>query len=1031
MTDPQPSVGSKDIHQMEAKIDIDVKNKPVVSSLSPGVSPPSSAAAAAVKSVLDKNGSSSSALKNGPPYSNDKAAPSTGITQTLSQNHKNSHGGGEKEKDTIPKPKVKIKLSAKKSSSSNDGKKKSSSSTTTTKPSLKKTSSSNSSGSSYSGVGGGGGMQRSKAYQGNLRSAAAAHRKDKVAIPPIGSPGLLMMPNPALTANFPKDIQTPEELKEWLYNGQYLLPATVFQRAMEVGGYTVQQRKEHPHRGSSTERQVGDMFDSDVGGLYLHFPELIPRHVWERRLGGELDDYTNDDEDYMDDFPVRDRRKRRRKSSSSTKRRGSHSSDSNTKSGDGGSNNNKSKDHHSGVKGARSSYIFFTHEMRPKMMQEFPGMKFTEQGIIMGERWRALTPEQKKPYEDLANEDKKRYATEWAAYLETVKKEIREEKEGGKNKKEDDGETTKEEVEDDDEEEEDEEDEEEEEEDKPVVVKPAAVRKKGNEAAIKGPRLVDAVILSLCNILGEKAYRTEPLPPMPQKNKDSVPTAAAVVTDSKPVQAAASLETPTSNADIVPTVDASKSDPKSVVPEQSKSDSNIVKPANPDPITSSDSNAAAATDGTKEAISQPSKDLALEELPKLNPAVPQIRKRRRPHEPMSFLDMIPTSLTCTYPQEYVAKRRAYAEAVRAREEAIIASQEAKDDADDAREKYVAHTEAWDRMLEYQKQQIAKRAAERKRQKARKEAEENKNGDKDNSGDAETGNGISKEVVEKEEDPMECMPPRPKSPPPARVVSIPDIPTPPSPPQLFEIDSDGMDTDDNTTSICVPKRKTELLQHLDPKCFIPNMDGRYFGLISNSIADPQFVGPTSTGIRGTTFGGGTGLATSYVGGGRGASGLVSGPTRSSVGSRASSTVLAMEEDAKTSTSSSDGAATKVASKKKKRPASSPSSSSSSKKRDKKETKKLCLATGDRITSATEVSSGPAGPEFPSGWVIKTYRRSGGETIGKTDRFWFSPGRNIRFRAKKHAKQFIDILNEPSINGDEDAAAEAYKKRGLHF
>jgi len=931
-------------------------------------------------------------------------------------------------------------------------------------------------------------MQRSKAYQGNLRSAAAAHRKDKVAIPPIGSPGLLMMPNPALTANFPKDIQTPEELKQWLYNGQYLLPATVFRRAMEVGGYTVAQRSDHPHRGSSTERQVGDMFDSDVGGLYLHFPELIPRRVWERRLGGELEDYTNEEEEehYMDDFPVRDRRKRRRKSStsSSSKRRGSHSSDTN-KSGDGGgggsNNNSKSKDHHSGVKGARSSYIFFTHEMRPKMMQEFPGMKFTEQGIIMGERWRALTPEQKKPYEDLANEDKKRYATEWAAYLETVKKEIREEKEMGSsgsgknnNKKEDDGETTKEEVEDD--EEEDDDDEEEEEEDNKPVVKAATTvkkkKKKGNEAAIKGPRLVDAVILSLCNILGEKAYRTEPLPPIPEKNKESsVPTAAAaaaVANGSKPVVAAASLEAPTSNGDIVPTADALKSDPRPVVPEQTKSDSNLVNPANPDPITSSSgSNVVASTDGTKKEtiLSHVSKDLTLEELPKLNPTAPQTRKRCRPHEPMSFLDMIPTSLTCTYPQEYVAKRRAYAEAVRAREEAIIASQEAKDDADDAREKYLAHTEAWDRMLEYQTQQIAKRKAERQRQKARREAEERKNGDKDtnNSGDAETANNENSNtkevvVVEKEEDPMECMPPRPKSPPPARAVSIPDIPTPPSPPQLFEIDSDDnmdMDTDDKnntttttTSSIRVPKKKTELLQHLDPKCFIPNMDGRYFGLISNNIADPQFVGPTSTGIRGTTFGGGTGLATSYVGGGRGASGLVSGPSRSSVGSRASSTVLAMEEDAKTKTnsalSSSDvgGGATannKVSSsKKKKRPASSSSSSpttssSSSKKRgDKKETtKKLCLATGDRITSATEVSSGPAGSEFPPGWVIKTYRRSGGETIGKTDRFWFSPGRNIRFRAKKHARQFIDILNESSINGDEDAAAEAYKKRGLHF
>lgn len=28
------------------------------------------------------------------------------------------------------------------------------------------------------------------------------------------------------------------------------------------------------------------------------------------------------------------------------------------------------------------------------------------------------------------------------------------------------------------------------------------------------------------------------------------------------------------------------------------------------------------------------------------------------------------------------------------------------------------------------------------------------------------------------------------------------------------------------------------------------------------------------------------------------------------------------------------------------------------------------------------------EFPPGWTVKTYRRAGGETVGKTDRFWFS-------------------------------------------
>ena len=55
----------------------------------------------------------------------------------------------------------------------------------------------------------------------------------------------------------------------------------------------------------------------------------------------------------------------------------------------------------------------------------------------------------------------------------------------------------------------------------------------------------------------------------------------------------------------------------------------------------------------------------------------------------------------------------------------------------------------------------------------------------------------------------------------------------------------------------------------------------------------------------------------------------------------------------------------------------------------------------------------------------------ETVGKTDRFWFSPGRNIRFRAKKHAKAFVDVLSEPDVDGNEEKAAEIYKARGLHF
>lgn len=526
--------------------------------------------------------------------------------------------------------------------------------------------------------------------------------------------------------------------------------------------------------------------------------------------------------------------------------------------------------------------------------------------------------------------------------------------------------------------------------------------------------------------------------------------------------------------------------------------------------------------------------------------------------------------------------------MRAREDAIVDAQEAKDDFDDAQEKYVAHTEAWERMLEYQKGIHAKRQAERDRveaerkesaasQKAKEAVEEkeevvaengvgqknidgtappdnNGAGEKKDEQKADTSkdepakqassenndnersqaeNASGPEEAKKEDkkeeenvprplsplpDPMECMPPRPQPPDPMRVVAIPDIPLPPTPPPVAEggddyhshtskTKSEGLSesTNDEAVPMTVPKVNKRLVRHLDPTCFLPTMTGRYLGLLSNHISDPQFQGVLAPGIEGNTFGGGTGLATSYAGGGRGAMGLVGGPSKGSLwgapahvvrsksdggkssakkgpakekGERTevkpdevtsskaapkssedaegvSSLKDAAKENADDKTSSSTPAkkpTVTISSASKKKPGASsstpnkttitvggttmtittPSVSSSTKKKKKpKRAPAFCLATGDRNTSATEVGAGPAGEDFPDGWIVKTYRRAGGETIGKTDRFWFSPGRCIRFRAKKHAKSFIEILGEPNVDGDEDKAAEIYRARGLHF
>jgi len=71
-------------------------------------------------------------------------------------------------------------------------------------------------------------------------------------------------------------------------------------------------------------------------------------------------------------------------------------------------------------KRARGSFVFFTFEMRPIVMKEFPDIKFVDMGTILGERWRALTPTEKKRYENMAAEDKIRFNVEMARYNEQL-----------------------------------------------------------------------------------------------------------------------------------------------------------------------------------------------------------------------------------------------------------------------------------------------------------------------------------------------------------------------------------------------------------------------------------------------------------------------------------------------------------------------------------------------------------------------------------------------------------------------------------
>lgn len=63
-----------------------------------------------------------------------------------------------------------------------------------------------------------------------------------------------------------------------------------------------------------------------------------------------------------------------------------------------------------------SAYMFFANENRDIVRAENPGISFGQVGRLLGEKWKALSTEEKVPYETKAATDKKRYEKEKAEY---------------------------------------------------------------------------------------------------------------------------------------------------------------------------------------------------------------------------------------------------------------------------------------------------------------------------------------------------------------------------------------------------------------------------------------------------------------------------------------------------------------------------------------------------------------------------------------------------------------------------------------
>ena len=206
------------------------------------------------------------------------------------------------------------------------------------------------------------------------------------------------------------------------------------------------------------------------------------------------------------------------------------------------------------------------------------------------------------------------------------------------------------------------------------------------------------------------------------------------------------------------------------------------------------------------------------------------RKRVRPSvPPLSFRDMVPVSLTIPYPEWYLQKRVEYVHFVKERELAIIEWQEAQEEIEMAGEEYVGS---------------------------------------DGDVGAVTSNRSSY----------------------INPIVIPPIPQPPDPPQWnelshpFGLSTCSNDDDDDvpldpgndtyeTHPYYLPKFHEHLVEHLDPHCFHIT-DGRYFGLTTNRIADPNFIGPNAPGLSGSSTNTG-GLATATTATTTSTSGLTGG------------------------------------------------------------------------------------------------------------------------------------------------------------
>lgn len=83
--------------------------------------------------------------------------------------------------------------------------------------------------------------------------------------------------------------------------------------------------------------------------------------------------------------------------------------------GKGGKGIKKKKDPNA-PKRPLSSYMIFASETRGKVLEESPGMSLGDVGRALGERWKAISPDEKETFEAKAAAAKAKYEEEMKAY---------------------------------------------------------------------------------------------------------------------------------------------------------------------------------------------------------------------------------------------------------------------------------------------------------------------------------------------------------------------------------------------------------------------------------------------------------------------------------------------------------------------------------------------------------------------------------------------------------------------------------------